>query len=109
MTEAITIDVDFAKSVFQVHGVDGEGGVVFRRQSRRAQMLSFFRKQPRINRPNTWQHRPACITVKKTLANRELSTHGYERTFRGSSRNVSTKARFVFGRREGISWRYFQT
>ena len=46
MNEVITIGVDLAKSVFQVHGVDGEGSVVFRRQLRRAQMLPFFKKQP---------------------------------------------------------------
>jgi transposase len=45
MTEVITIGLDLAKSVFQVHGVDAEGGVVFRRQLRRAQMLPFFKKQ----------------------------------------------------------------
>ncbi len=46
MTEVITIGVDLAKKVFQVHGVDGEGGVVFRRRLRRGQMLPFFKKQP---------------------------------------------------------------
>ena len=28
MNEVITIGVDLAKSVFQIHGVDGSGGVV---------------------------------------------------------------------------------
>jgi len=46
MNEVITIGVDLAKNVFQVHGVDVEGGVVFRRQLRRAQVLPFFKKQP---------------------------------------------------------------
>ena len=46
MNEVITIGVDLAKNVFQVHGVDAEGGVVVRRQLRRAQMLPFFKKQP---------------------------------------------------------------
>jgi hypothetical protein len=46
MTEVITIGVDLAKNVYQVHGVDGSGGVVFRRQLRRGQMLPFFKKQP---------------------------------------------------------------
>ena len=32
MNEVITIGVDLAKNVFQVHGVDGEGEVVIRRQ-----------------------------------------------------------------------------
>ena len=46
MNEVITIGVDLAKNVFQVHGVDGEGAVVVRRQLRRAQVLTFFKKQP---------------------------------------------------------------
>ncbi len=45
MNEVITNGVDLAKSVFQIHGVDREGGVVFRRQLRRGQMLPFFKKQ----------------------------------------------------------------
>jgi hypothetical protein len=46
MSEVITIGVDLAKNVFQVHGVDAEGEVIFRRQLRRSQMLPFFKKQP---------------------------------------------------------------
>ena len=46
MREVITIGVDLAKNVFQVHGVDADSGVVFRRQLRRGQMLPFFNKQP---------------------------------------------------------------
>ena len=46
MNEVITIGVDLAKNVFQVHGVDAGGGVVFRRQLRRGRVLPFFDKQP---------------------------------------------------------------
>jgi transposase len=46
MKEVITIGVDLAKNVFQVHGVDADGTVIVRRQLRRAQMLAFFKKQP---------------------------------------------------------------
>ena len=46
MNEVITIGVDLAKNVFQVHGVDAEGAVVFRRQLRRGRVLPFFKKQP---------------------------------------------------------------
>jgi transposase len=46
MGEVITIGVDLAKNVFQVHGVDAAGAVVICRQLRRAQMLPFFKKQP---------------------------------------------------------------
>ena len=30
----------------------------------------------RVNRPNTWLHRPMLHTFKKVLANSEPSTHG---------------------------------
>ncbi len=45
MTEVFTFGVDLAMNVFQVHGVDGSGGVVFRRQLRRGQILPSFMKQ----------------------------------------------------------------
>ncbi len=47
MEEVITIGIDLAKNVFQLHGVDGDGEVVIRRQLRRARVLPFFEKQPR--------------------------------------------------------------
>ena len=46
MNDVITIGVDLAKNVFQIHGVDAEGAVIVRRQLRRRQMLPFFKKQP---------------------------------------------------------------
>jgi len=46
MNEVITIGVDLAKNVFQVHGVDAAGAVVVRCQLRRGQVLPFFKKQP---------------------------------------------------------------
>ena len=39
-------DLDIAKSVFQVHGVDAAGQVVLRRQLRRRYVLAFFQKLP---------------------------------------------------------------
>jgi transposase len=42
MGEVSTIGLDIAKSVFQVHGVDGAGAVVMRRRISRAKMLEFF-------------------------------------------------------------------
>ena len=45
--EAITtIGLDIAKSVFQVHGIDAEGNVIFRRQLKRRYVLTFFQKLP---------------------------------------------------------------
>ncbi len=46
MNQGITIGVDLAKNVFRVHGVDADGAVPFRRQSRRRRVLTFFKKQP---------------------------------------------------------------
>ena len=37
-----TIGLDLAKTIFQVHGVDAEGGVVIRRRLRRAEVARFF-------------------------------------------------------------------
>ena len=42
--QAITVGLDIAKSVFQVHGVDADGQVVIRRQLKRRYVLAFFEK-----------------------------------------------------------------
>lgn len=42
----ITVGLDLAKRVFQVHGVDAAGGVVLRKALRRAQVLPLFAKLP---------------------------------------------------------------
>jgi len=42
----MTIGLDIAKSVFQVHGVDAEGNVIIRRQLKRRYVLAFFQKLP---------------------------------------------------------------
>src|SRR4249920_3049385 len=47
MGEVITIGLDIAKSVFQVHGVDGADAVVIRKRVSRARMLEFFAGLPR--------------------------------------------------------------
>lgn len=47
MAQVVTIGLDIAKSVFQVHGVAADGEVVIRRQLRRAQMIEFFAKLPK--------------------------------------------------------------
>lgn len=46
MNEITTIGMDIAKSVFQLHGVDGQGQVVVRRRVARARLLSFMAQQP---------------------------------------------------------------
>jgi transposase len=45
--EIVTIGIDLAKNLFQIHGVDAEGKVVVRKLLRRSQMLAFFTNLPR--------------------------------------------------------------
>jgi transposase len=71
MSEVITIGVDLAKSVFQVHGVDASGTPVIRRQLRRRQVLGFFKKLP-----------PCLVGMEACAIShywaREISQVGYE-------------------------------
>jgi transposase len=47
MGEVTTIGLDIAKSVFQAHGADASGAVVFRKKLGRSRLLAFFAAQPR--------------------------------------------------------------
>lgn len=47
MGEVTTIGLDIAKSVFQAHGADASGSVVFRKRLGRSRLLAFFASQPR--------------------------------------------------------------
>jgi transposase len=44
MQAVITIGLDIARSVFQVHGIDAGGNVLVRRQLKRRYVLAFFQK-----------------------------------------------------------------
>lgn len=46
MNEITTLGIDLAKSVFQLHGVDGRGVAVLRKQLKRAQLLRFIAQLP---------------------------------------------------------------
>ena len=46
MSEIITVGLDLAKNVFQMHGADGNGRAVLRKKLRRAQVLEFFGQLP---------------------------------------------------------------
>src|SRR5215469_17686737 len=46
VSEVSTIGLDLAKRVFQAHGADACGRVVFRKRLRREQVLTFFAGQP---------------------------------------------------------------
>jgi hypothetical protein len=47
MINVMTVGLDIAKSVFQVHGVDAVGEVSFRRKLTRGSVLAFFESLPR--------------------------------------------------------------
>lgn len=46
MGDVTTIGLDIAKSVFQAHGADAAGSVVFRKKLSRSRLLAFFSSQP---------------------------------------------------------------
>jgi transposase len=46
MGEVSIIGLDLAKNVFQAHGADASGAVLFRKRLRRHQVLAFFSSQP---------------------------------------------------------------
>ena len=71
MEKIITIGLDIAKNVFQIHGIDGSGEPVVRRQLKRRQVLSFFARLP------------ACLVGLEACATshhwaRELEKLGHE-------------------------------
>ncbi|MGZ3377529.1 MAG: IS110 family RNA-guided transposase [Phenylobacterium sp.] len=46
MGEVSTVGLDIAKSIFQAHGADGAGAIVFRKKLGRGRLLAFFASQP---------------------------------------------------------------
>jgi transposase len=71
MDKVITMGLDIAKNVFQLHGVDDAGRVVIARQLRRGEVLKFFAKQP------------ACLVGMEACASahywaREIAALGHE-------------------------------
>ena len=46
MSEITTVWLDLAKNVFQAHGADVSGRVLFRKKLRRDEVLSFFSQLP---------------------------------------------------------------
>jgi len=72
MQTITTIGLDIAKSVFQVHGVDAQGGVVIRRQLKRRYVLAFFQKLP------------ACLVGIEACA----SSHHWSRELRALGHTV---------------------
>src|ERR1044071_3646512 len=46
MTQVSTVGLDLAKYIFQLHGPDSAGAVVFRKKLRRGQLLAFLATLP---------------------------------------------------------------
>ena len=71
MGEVSIIGLDLAKTVFQAHGADASGAVVFRKKLRRDQLLAFFAGQP------------PCVVAMEACASahywaREIAALGHE-------------------------------
>ena len=49
VSEASTIGLDLAQRVFQAHGADAAGKVVFRKRLRREHVLAFFAGRPSVH------------------------------------------------------------
>ena len=71
MGEAITVGIDIAKSVFQIHGVDADGTVVIRKRVGRAKVLKFF-----SGLPPCLVGMEACATAHQWA--RELKKFGHD-------------------------------
>lgn len=71
MASIVTIGLDIAKSVFQVHGIDGEGQVVVQKRLTRRKLLPFFERLS-----------PCLVGLEACAAahhwGRELSKLGYD-------------------------------
>ncbi len=46
MKEVVTVGIDIAKNVLQVHGISAQGDVVVRRKLRRSEVSEFFERLP---------------------------------------------------------------
>ncbi|MBB4383310.1 hypothetical protein [Bradyrhizobium sp. SBR1B] len=71
MNEVSAIGLDLAKYVFQAHGADATGKVVFRKQLRRNKLLAFLAEQP------------ASLVAMEACSGahywaREIGKHGHE-------------------------------
>jgi transposase len=82
-----TIGLDIAKSSFQVHGVDADGQVVFRRQLKRRNVLAFFQKVP------------SCLVGMEACA----TSHHWSRELHGPAGRMISRGRFDGGFRQGIT------
>jgi transposase len=64
--QIITIGLDIAKNVFQVHGIDAAEKVIVRKQLRRGQVMAFF------------EALTPCLIGMEACATRELTKLGHK-------------------------------
>ena len=72
VSKVSTIGLDIAKHVFQAHGADAAGNVVFRKRLTRARLFEFFASQPR------------CVVAMEACA----GSHHWAREFSGLGHTV---------------------
>ncbi len=70
MSEIITVGLDLAKNIFQVHGADGSGQPVLRKKLRRVRVLEFST----ICRPALWQWKPVAGRISGAARSTSLAT-----------------------------------
>src|SRR3954463_3166916 len=78
MGQASTIGLDIAKWVFQAHGADATGRVVFRKRLVRAKVLEFFAGQPpclvaRELGKLGWPHAASSSATRRCVSGRASS------------------------------------
>ena len=61
MSEIITVGIDLAKNVFQLHGADASGRAVLRRKLRRTQVLEVLAALPSCTHEHKHEHEHATV------------------------------------------------
>jgi hypothetical protein len=70
--EVITIGLDLARSIFQAHGADASGEVVFRKKLRRDQVLAFWSRWRPAPAPNTGRARSELLATRPSSSRRPM-------------------------------------
>ena len=80
MAEVSTIGLDIAKHVFQAHGADASGRVVFRKKIARGKLVEFFASQLRC------VVRPKAVRTTRSSWTPSLSTAGIKSKLNSTSK-----------------------
>ena len=70
MNQVSTVGLDLAKYIFQLHGADSAGAVVFRKKLRRGQLLACWQRC----RPARWPWRPVAAPTTGAARSPSLAT-----------------------------------